>query len=281
MKRLKIATIIYTYNRIEDAKINMEIIRNVWLKSKKLETKIIHCFNGQKSWYPKKYLEDDLIYLKNSGHFLGASELIDAGMNLVEKKYKNIDYIIVLASDTWLIKLDYLEKILLQMESGNKYLASCPWGFPKRNDLRDVGMAVDFFILNNKWARKYKMFPIDYGNFFDKYSDLFFYQGWNVTLEKLMLGRFIQAIFRESKINVGLKQYAYSKFLNLTDRNPVHSHIDKDGCWIRKMYWPKMGLLTHHEALPKKQILIKAKITRGKSVQRLLQSKFFSYFLAK
>ena len=281
MEKLKIAVIIYTHNRVEDAKINMEIIRNVWSKSKKLETKIIHCFNGQKSWYPKKYLEDDLIYLKNSGHFLGASELIDAGTNVVGNKYKDYDYIIVLASDTWLIKIDYLEKILAQMESENKYLASCPWGLPKRNDLRDIGMAVDFFILNNKWARKYKMFPIDYGNFFDKYSDLFSYQGWNVMLEKLMLGRFIQAIFRESKINVGLKQYAYSKFLNLTDRNPVHSHIDKEGYWIRKMYWPKMGLLTHHEALPKKQILIKAKITQGKSVQRLLQSKSFDYFLAK
>ena len=281
MKKLKIAVIIYTYNRVEDAKINMEIIRNVWSKSKKLETKITHCFNGQKSWYPKKYLEDDLIYLKNSGHFLGASELIDAGMNIVNKKYKKIDYVIVLASDTWLIKPDYLERILAQMESENKYLASCPWGLSKRNDLRDVGTAVDFFILNYEWARKYKMFPLNYGDFFNKYSDLYFYQGWSVMLEKLMLGRFIQALFRESKINVGLKQHAYSKFLNLTDRNPVHSHINKDGYWIRPMYWPKMGLLTHHEALPKKQILRKAKITQGKSIQKLLQSKSFDYFLAK
>jgi hypothetical protein len=259
----------------------MEIIRNVWSKSKKLEVKIIHSFNGQKSWYAKKYLEDDLIYIKNSGHFQGAAELIDAGINIVAKKYKNTDYVIVLASDTWLIKPDYLEKILSQMESDNKCLASCPWGLPKYNDLREVGMAVDFFILNYQWAKKYEMFPVSYGDFFNKYSDLFFYQGRSIMLEKLMFGRFIQALFRESKINVGLRQYAYQRFLNLTDRNPVHSHIDKDGYWIRPMYWPKMGLLTHHEALSKKQILRKAKIIQGKSIQRLLQSESFDYYLAR
>jgi len=176
MKKFKIAVVIYTYNRVEDAKINMEIIRNVWSGSKKLEIKIIHCFNGKKLWYSKKYLEDDLIYLKNSGHFRGASELIDAGINIVEKKYKDTDYTIVLASDTWLIKPNYLEKVLEKMESENKYLASCPWGLPKRNDLRDVGMAVDFFVINSKLAKKYKMFPVDYEDFFSKYSDLFFYQ---------------------------------------------------------------------------------------------------------
>jgi len=97
-------------------------------------------------------------------------------------------------------------------------------------------------------------------------------------LEKLMLSRFIQSLFKESKINVGLKQYTYQKFLNLADRNPVHTHIDQDGYWIRKMYWPKMGLLTHHEALPKKQILKKANITQGESLKKLLRSKSFNYF---
>ena len=278
-QKLKISVIIYTYNRIEDAKINMEIIRNLWSKSKRLEIKIVHCFNGQKLWYKKKYLENDLVRLKNSGHFQGAAELIDSGVKVVEKKYKDTDYVIFLASDTWLIKPAYLERILTRMKSENKYLASCPWGLPEYNNLRDVGIAVDFFILNYQWAKKYKMFPVDYGNFFNKYFELFSYQGQNISLEKLMLGRFIQAVFREKRINVGLRQYAYQKFLNLADRNPVHTHVDKDGYWIRKMYWPKMGLLTHHEVLPKKQILKKAKITQGKNIKELLASKSLDYFL--
>jgi hypothetical protein len=62
-----IGVLIYTYNRTDDAKINMDIIRNVWEKSKYFEKiKIVHAFNGEKSWYAKKYLENDLVVMKNS-----------------------------------------------------------------------------------------------------------------------------------------------------------------------------------------------------------------------
>lgn len=54
-----IGVLIYTYNRIDDAMVNMDIIRNIWEKSKYFEdVKIIHSFNGEKSWYPKKELEE-------------------------------------------------------------------------------------------------------------------------------------------------------------------------------------------------------------------------------
>ena len=62
-----VGILIYTHNRIDDAKINMEIVRNVWQKSGLFPgAKVVHTFNGKKEWYPEKYLEDDLIVLKNS-----------------------------------------------------------------------------------------------------------------------------------------------------------------------------------------------------------------------
>jgi hypothetical protein len=124
----KIGVLIYTYNRVDDAKINMEIIRNVWEKSKYFEdVEIIHSFNGKKEWYSKKYLENDLIITKNSWHFQGASDLIDVGIRMFQRKHKKIDYVIVLASDTWLIKPAYVQSLLERMKKDNLYLATCPW----------------------------------------------------------------------------------------------------------------------------------------------------------
>lgn len=78
MKNLGI--LIYTYNRIDDAKINMEIIKNVWQADDYFENlEIIHAFNGKKEWYEKKYLEDKLVRIRNTWHFQGASDLIDVG----------------------------------------------------------------------------------------------------------------------------------------------------------------------------------------------------------
>lgn len=273
----KIGVLIYTHNRVDDARINMEIIRNVWEKFGHFDdVEVVHAFNGKKEWYSKKYLENELVVNKNSWHFQGASDLIDAGI----KKFKNnVDYVIVLASDTWLIDPVYLKNLLTKMDKKKSYLATCSWGLPKRNSLQDVGMAVDFFIVNIKWAKKYKMFPINYGEFHKKYKDLFLYQsGGNVMLEKLMLSRFIEAVGSEQKFNGSARKKAFEKMLIMKDREPVHSKIRKDGTWVRKMYWSKIGLLTHHEPSSKKKILKKANIKDGVNINRLLKSSDLSYF---
>ena len=276
-----IGVLIYTYNRVDDAKINMEVIRNVWKKSGHFEdVKIVHAFNGEKAWYPKKYLENELVIAKNSWHFQGASELIDAGMKTFQKKFKDVDYVIVLAADTWLVKPDYVADLLEKMQKENLYLTTCPWGLPERSRIYDVGMAVDFFIIDLKWATKYKMFPIKYSEFYKKYEDLFLYQtGATVMLEKLSFARYLKAVDRQEMPNGGYaRKKAIEKMLVLKDRESVHSHIDGEGNWIRKMYWSKMGLLTHHEPLPKKKILKTKKISEGENIKKLLETHDLSYF---
>jgi hypothetical protein len=273
----KIGVLIYTYNRVDDARINMEIIRNVWEKSKHFEdVEIVHAFNGKKKWYSKKYLENKLVAIKNSWHFQGAADLIDAGM----RKFKeDVDYVIVLASDTWLIDPAYVKNLLEKMAKEKLYLATCSWGLPERNDLRDVGMAVDFFIVDLKWAKKYGMFPLNYGEFYKKYADLILYQsGGTVMFEKVVLTRFVKAVGREWGLSGSTRKRAFGKMLILKDREPVHSRIRKDGLWVRKMYWPKMGLLTHHDPLPKKKILKAEKITSGKNIEKLLEREDLSYY---
>ena len=108
MKQPQIAVLVYTYNKIHDARINMEIIRNQWVTNPMLrEIILVHAFNGQKEWWPEKYLEDELIYLDNPGHFTGAALLMDEGLKLISVKYPNINHGIVLAADTWMVQPEF------------------------------------------------------------------------------------------------------------------------------------------------------------------------------
>jgi len=280
MQKINLGFLIYTYNRVDDARINMEIIKNIWQKSKLFSSiKIVHSYNGKKEWYAKKYLEDVLIRLKNPGHYQGAAELIDIGIKKFIESYKYVDYVIVVSSDTWCVKPQYVYSVLEKIKKNDLYLATCAWGLPNRNNIADVGMAIDFFIINLAWAKKYKMFPINYGSFYKKYSDLLLYQwGGNVLLEKLILARYLKASHNQNKKDVVLKYWAFSKMFILKDREPVHSHINKDGFWIRKMYWPKMGLLTHHDPEQKKILLQKLNINQGKYIKKLISSNNLNYY---
>ena len=97
-------------------------------------------------------------------------------------------------------------------------------------------------------------------------------------LEKLLFARYIQAIKQQEKKDVSPRFWAIEKMHLLIDRESVHSHIDKNGFWIRKKHWPKMGLLTHHDPKSKKEILKRLKITDGKNIKKILNSKKLDYY---
>lgn len=278
-KQPKIGVVIYTYDRVDDVKINMEIIRSLWSKLPIFsDATIVHAYDGQKSWYSKKYLENFLVRMKNPGHFQGASDLIDAGMKILIQK-KDIDYAVVLAADTWLLNPEYIANAIGRMREKDLYLATCPWGLPNRNDIRDVGVATDFFCLDIKWARKYKLFPLRYKEFYKKYGEYLLYKsGSNLMLEKLMLMRFMQATKRMICSDNLYKAVAKEKIYWFSDREPIHSHINKRGLWVRKMRWDKIGLETSHDPLQKKKFLKKFDFIKGRNTKRLLGSKDLSYF---
>lgn len=79
----ELGVVICTNKRIDDAKINMELVRNVWRGTGPV--RIVHSYNGDPAAYPDKYLEDDLVVTSNPGHFQGAGDLIDAGVAEMEK----------------------------------------------------------------------------------------------------------------------------------------------------------------------------------------------------
>jgi hypothetical protein len=61
----------------------------------------------------------------------------------------------------------------------------------------------------------------------------------------------------------------------MKEREPVHFENTKK--YERKMYYPKIHLLTHHDPKEKQKILKKYKI-KGVSIQKLMTSKKLDYY---
>ena len=164
---MNIAVVISTYNRVDDARINMEIIRNVWEKTNLFgKVNIVHSYNGKKEWYLEKYLEDSLIVTENKGHFHGAANLLDAGFLEIERCKWDVDYLVFLAADTWITKPDFILSLLNEIKEKKLYLATNTWdALPDKPGNVLKAMASDFFVLDYKWALDLNIFPLDYGKF--------------------------------------------------------------------------------------------------------------------
>jgi hypothetical protein len=274
---MRLVFLVYTYNRTDDAKINMELIRALWSKEM-ADIKIVHAYNGDKAWYPEPHLEDDFVELDNPGHFEGAANLIDAGMDVIRQKYNEYDFTIVLAADTWLVDAVYILDILETMREKGKHVATCAWGGPKATTVFKSGFAVDFFIVNNRFAWQFKMFPIDYSGFQEQYGSLLLYQtGLPVFLEKLLLARYLEASFKEHSREISRELQALNDIYLLKDREPVHT-VQEEGIPKRPGYIPKMGLLTHHNPEPKQAILRSLGIKGDGSIKKLLNSTDLTYY---
>lgn len=283
---MKIGVLIYTYDRTDDARINMEIIRTVWSKSALLkDVVLVHAFNGEKEWWPEKYLEDDLLRLDNPGHFEGAELLINEGIKTFQDKYPDVNYFILLASDTWLVQTTFIEKVLRDMQAQGKYVASSVWGTKKLNNIWEKGVSLDFSVFDLHWTTKSNLFPLNFRDFKEKYEELFFYNDRTVYLEILFMVRFKQAIARSVKIlsdNV-LKPIAESYIHRIIEREPVHTYgkeniFFKKGGYRRTMYWPRIGLITHHDPVPKQKVLKEWKLTLGEHGSKFLKASDLSYF---
>jgi hypothetical protein len=273
-----VGVLIYTYDRTDDARISQEIIRTRWAESGHFRAiHITHAFNGREEWYPAAHAEDELLRLENSGHAQGAAELIDAGMASFLSRPSSIEYVLVLAAGTWLLDPGYVASVLGRMRTGALRLATCAWGSRRQGDIFEVGMAVDFFIVDLPWARESGMFPIDFAGFSERYNDLLLYdRGRNVKLEKLLLARFLGAIRDEPTGDRALRRMALERIYSLADREPVHAD-DRRGHWVRRHYWAKMGLTTHHDPEQKRSILQKLG-GAGASTEQLLSSADMTYY---
>lgn len=273
---MKVTFLIYTYDRIDDAHVNIELIRALYADMFD-ELKIVHAYNGEPDWYEKSG-EDVLLTTSNSGHFSGAAELIDLGMKHIQDSY-TVDYVIVLAADTWLLKPDYIAATLKEMQTKEQPFATCAWGSDRVSELSKAGSALDFFIVDQHWALEYDMFPIDYAGFEARYGDLLLYQeGLPVFLEKVLLARYMAAAFKQHRYKTSRELHALNQVHLFTERQPVHEHSPEDDIPRRKGYVPSMGLAGFHNPEPKQAILRTLGISGGVAVKKLFSSEDLGYY---
>jgi hypothetical protein len=276
---MKIGVLIYTYNRIDDARINMEIIRNTWTNTKLLQDPfVVHAYDGKKKWWPKRYLEDELRYLKNEGHFAGAAALLDAGIKRFGRVRRTVDYVVVLAADTWCVKPEYIESIIRTMYDQDKYIATCSWGTKQTLSMFHAGMALDFCVIDLAWALKFRFFPLRFKEFMATMGELVLYFNDIVYLERLFALRFKQAVARTGCIPSDnmISSISYQHVHHLNEREPV---IERKGTrYVRKTYWPDLGLITHHDPRQKRLACQDWKIRFGEHGNRLLSARNLEYY---
>jgi glycosyltransferase involved in cell wall biosynthesis len=119
----KVCVLIRVYNRVEDLKHCVSIIRNTW---KSNQYYIIVVSNGEDGGYgiDNETIEkiDLLIKIKNNtGHFSGNSQLLLAGLPHVPEGY---DYSIILEADTWLYGDELIGRYIARLKNSDSVWAS-------------------------------------------------------------------------------------------------------------------------------------------------------------
>ncbi len=164
-----IGHLIYTYDRIDDARIQQEISSTQY-SGYFGDVHIVHAYNGEMSPGKVSYLEDKLLTMPNRGHYQGAVDLINAGLAYFSANGPgDIRYVVVTAADTWALDGEFLANTVAEMEANVQVLATSSW--MSRPSEPPKGFALDFFVIDLEWNRTAALFPLDYEKFFREHSD--------------------------------------------------------------------------------------------------------------
>jgi hypothetical protein len=247
---MKLWVVIGTYDKILEAQVQMEIIRNI-IAPRFDDVKIVHAYNWTEDY--SAALEDILVKTTNPSHFIGAANLMDIGIECI--MHYDLDYILVSASDCRWTDPWVLLRILNEMKGQKKILASCIRGYPWQTDRRKRWLACDTFIIDAKREREHPIFPLDAQKFLDKNLDAITYFWAFFKLEKLLVTRYVQSFARYLHYKDILKA-SDDGIYHLDERVPTMQQPVKDGkLGIRNFDCPELGLYTNHDRKKKIAIL--------------------------
>jgi glycosyltransferase involved in cell wall biosynthesis len=151
----KVCVLIRVYNRVEDLKHCVDIIRDTWGSN---EYYIIVVANGGQDGYiinDEASSKIDLILKikNNTGHFSGNSQLLLAGLSHIPAGY---DYSVILEADTWLHGDGLINKYMDQLKNSDAVWASAQF-------FRYVlNLATDFVIVKTDFIKAHpEVFQFD------------------------------------------------------------------------------------------------------------------------
>ncbi|MEN9918484.1 MAG: hypothetical protein RL662_920 [Bacteroidota bacterium] len=211
----KVAVLIRVYDRIEDLKYNLQIIKKTWTE---YQYHVIVVSNG----YPNGYIVDpqsissidSFVALEhNAGHRKGNSQLLIEGVKSIPH---DCDYTIILEADTWMYKDKVIKEYIEFMEQAPRVVWSSADWYDK-----DYALATDFAIIKTMFIKSNpRLFDFE--------------------------------LYPESHIANYLRD-AHVNFKWITENMPVHvpSYISKypyvnDSTQRRFYVFPKSRMVTHH-----------------------------------
>lgn len=249
-KKLKIASLIITYNRVFEAKAQMDIIRELWQPMFE-RVDIYHEFNGEKDWYPQKYREDFLHIHKPMPHFLGASHMLNQGIKHVLSSDKNYDLIIVTSADTWFYNPKRLREIVLTCYKKKFQLATSLWA--------GMTLGTEFFIMTPNLAKR--VFPLTLTRFINKFISKYKLLKW--THSKIAL---LESIFTIQVMKV------------IKNPNRIYLIPGRRVVLLTNRFWSSNFYASHHDRVQRRKD-IRSKIIHvlGDKIEAMpVLSKFLS-----
>lgn len=153
-----ICVLIRVYNRVEDLKCNIDIIKQTWTKH---EYYIIVSSNGTSDGYniPSQVENrvDRVLKIDNNvGHLSGNSQLLLEALPYIPS---NCLYTILLEADTWLYSDGIIDKYLAEIEANNSVWASAKWYDKCYSLATDFAIVRTSFLLKNKDILKFSKLP--------------------------------------------------------------------------------------------------------------------------
>ena len=156
-----VAILVSTHDRIDDARVNMEIVRAAW-QQEFANLALVHAHNGRPGgWTP--YLEDVLVEVApGQSHFTGAADLLDAGLTVIARDFLDVQHVVCVAADSWLYRPKRIRAIIDDMHRDNLRLAAASWEVAddahgvrrERGDpalLPGTGLSADAFVIDLPW----------------------------------------------------------------------------------------------------------------------------------
>lgn len=214
MKR-KVAVLIRVYDRVEDLKYNLQIIRQTWTE---FDYNIIVVSNG----YPDGYridadsirLIDSFVALEhNAGHKKGNSQLLIEGQKCIPS---DCDYTVILEADTWM----YTDRTVKEYIEFMEEVSNVVWSSANWYD-KDYSLAVDFAVIKSNFIRNNpQLFD------FEIYPECY-----------------IANYLRDA--NAGFKWITENMPVHVPSYIPKYPYVD-DSAQKRFYVFPKSRMVTHH-----------------------------------
>lgn len=264
-----LAHLIYTYDRLDDARVQQEISRALYSEAFG-GVHLVHAYNGTTSFGYNPYLEDKLIVRENKGHYRGAVDLINAGLAYCESLDPDgPQFVLVTASDTWAVDVHWLRATIDEMAATGKVLAASSWRTGPQYAIG--GFSLDFFIIDRLWNARARIFPLDYDAFYEAYAD--------------MLG----AVLYTPPIPEAAFQHAYHRHFLITYRDNAvliererrfRRIVEREPACVRDntIGRQRTGIWHSHQAADKKALLLRLDLACGEHTIRLMTTPDCLYF---